>query len=422
MISTGRRWGSEGLTGACVALAIGCGGAPREDDGAASSGEDLSARAYVISEGSNELFVVDLATMTEVGSVDTSAGAGVNANHMSLVSRDGAKIYVTATDHDSLVVVDARSLEVSRRVPLGAHPTHAEICPGCAPGGGDQLWVVNEGGAHGGDEPVDHEAVGSVSIVDMATDEVVASFSDPSLMAPHFVRFQGGRAFIPSIAGNQITVVGVESLQLEDVLLLEGEAAPGACSGDPCGFADAQIDRGGLLVAAHIETGRVLTYDTHARARRPDLTGGDRPWSVFVDTFSDAFDTHLMPNWGDETVSVIDRREHREIARSPAGDPVSYGVNFSPLAEGEAFVLNSVGERVSVIDRVSGELIEALDVGGTTETASTTGDGRHLLLPLSSTNQLAVLDIATRSIVARFEDVGVYPWSVTTLGGQSYCH
>jgi DNA-binding beta-propeller fold protein YncE len=92
------------------------------------------------------------------------------------------------------------------------------------------------------------------------------------------------------------------------------------------------------------------------------------------------------------------------------------------MAPGAAFVLNRLQERVAVIDRRTGGLIESLDVGGTTETGSTTADGRYLLLPISSTNQFSVFDVATRTEVARFDDVGTYPWSVTTVGGQNYCH
>jgi YVTN family beta-propeller protein len=406
-------------------LSVGCGTSSDAGEAAATPA-DLANRAYVISEGSNELFVVDLSSLSEVGKVDTSVGIGPNANHMSMLNGDGSKMYITATDHDTLVVVDTTTLEVVRQVPLGAHPTHAEMCPGCGVDGHDQLWVVNEGGDHhagegGAGEPGEIHP-GSVSVVDMVTDEVVRTFSDPSLVVPHFVRFHDRTAYIPSIGGNQITVVNVDTFQVEDVLLLDGVSQPGACSGDPCGFADAQIDRNGLLVAAHIETGHVLSYDTQSGARRPDLVTGDRPWSIFVDSLSNVFDTFLMPNWGDSTVSLIDRVERREVARSPEGDQESYGVNYSPLAEGEAFVLNTVKERVAVIDRTSGELIEALDVGGTTETASTTGDGRYLLLPLSSSNQFAVYDVVTKAEVARFDDVGTYPWSVTTVGGQNYCH
>lgn len=407
-----------------AALALAC-GSSEDATNVADVPADLSNRAYVISEESNELFVVDLSTMTEVGKVDTSVSAEANGNHMSMLNADGSKMFITAAGRDTLVVVDTTTLEVTRQIGLGAHPTHAEMCPGCGVDGHDQLWVVNEGGEHAEDGAEEAEGTvhpGSISIVDMVTDEVVRTFSDPSLVVPHFVRFHDRTAYIPSIGGNQITVLDIDSFEVQDVLLLEGVTEPGACAGDPCGFADAQIDRDGLLVAAHIETGHVVSYDTVTRTRRPDLLAGNRPWSIFVDTMSNVFDTHMMPNWGDSTVSVIDRVQRREIARSTEGDQESYGVNYSPLAEGEAFVLNTVKERVAVIDRTSGELIEALDVGGTTETASTTGDGRYLLLPLSSTDQFAVYDIATHSEVARFNDVGTYPWSVTTIGGQNYCH
>jgi DNA-binding beta-propeller fold protein YncE len=143
---------------------------------------------------------------------------------------------------------------------------------------------------------------------------------------------------------------------------------------------------------------------------------------VFVDVEDNGFDTHLMPNWADSSVSLIDVELQVEVARSREGDAESYGVNYSRLAPGEAFVLNRQKERVAVIDRQTGAAIDSLAVGGTTETASTSADGRYLLLPLSSTNQFAIWDIVQREEVALFEGVGVYPWSVTTTGGQNYCH
>jgi YVTN family beta-propeller protein len=420
VLETRRGWRSVSL----AALALACGSSDDATSVTDVAPEDLRNRAYVISEESNDLFVVDLSTMTEVGKIDTSVAAEANGNHMSMLNGDGSKMYITAANQDVLVVVDTTTLEVVRQIGLGEHPTHAEACPGCGVDGHDQLWVVNEGGDHheGAEEEEGAVRPGSVSIIDMVTDEVVRTFSHPSLIVPHFVRFRDRMAYIPSIGGNQITVLDRETFEVQDVLLLEGAGEAGPCSGDPCGFADAQIDQNGLLVAAHIETGHVLSYDTVTNTRRPDLVTGNRPWSIFVDPLSNVFDTHLMPNWGDSTVSVIDRVRGSEIARSSEGDRESYGVNYSPLAEGEAFVLNTIKERVAVIDRTSGELIESLQVGGTTETASTTGDGRYLLLPLSSTDQFAVYDVTTHAEVARFDDVGTYPWSVTTVGGQNYCH
>lgn len=418
-----RSWGRgpflPALLAACFSVACGSGDEPGVDG---LTEEELASRAYVISELSNELFVVDLATMTEVAKVDTSIDGNPNGNHMAMVSRDGGKVFVMAGSHDAVVVVDARTLEVVDNIGIGHHPTHAESCFDCFPDGRDELWVVNEEGEGPALETNGAGGHGSISVIDMETHEVIRTIADPSFNVPHIVRFSEGRAYVPNIGGNQVSVIDLATRRVSDMLLLEGETEPGPCSADPCGFADAQIDQRGLLVAAHIESGRVLSYDTVAGVRRPDLTMGNQPWSVFVDPLDDTYDTYLMPNWGDESVSLIHRTEQREVARSLEGDQESYGVNYSPLAPGEAFVLNRIKERVAVIDRESGELIEALDVGGTTETASTTEDGQYLLLPLSSSNQFLVLDVATHEEVARFDDVGVYPWSVTTVGGQNYCH
>jgi YVTN family beta-propeller protein len=348
---------------------------------------------------------------------------------MAMLSPDGRKAYISATDKDTIVVVDTVRMEVIREIAVGAHPTHSNDCIDCAPFGRNELWIVNEGGSHHAEDEgaeegseEEHTAQGSISIVDMDTDEVVQTLTDPALIVPHFARFSNGRAYVPSIGGNNITVFDLDTREKVDELLLEGDSEPAPCSADPCGFADAQIDGNGLLVSAHIETGRVIMYDTLKRERFTDLTMGNRPWSVFVDSLSNVYDTALMPNWGDESISILNRVERREIARSAEGDQESYGVNYSPLAPEQAFVLNRVKERVAVIDRTNGDLIESINVGGTTETASTTRDGKYLLLPLSSTNEFAVLDAVTRGEVARFGDVGQYPWSVTTVGGQNYCH
>jgi DNA-binding beta-propeller fold protein YncE len=415
------------VLGASALFSVACGSSNDTrllgtDISADISEEALSNRAYVISSESNELFVVDLSTLTAVGSVDTSVSSQVNGNHMSMVSRDGSEVFISAADQGAMVVVDARTLTVTDRIPLGLHPTHSEACFGCPPDGRDELWVVNEEGGGPQMETNGEGGQGSVSVIDMDTHEVIRTISDPSFNVPHFVRFQDHTAYIPNIGGNQISVLDLDTHRVKDVLLLEGQAAPGPCSGDPCGFADAQIDESGVLVAAHIESGRVLSYDTLGLQRRADIVTGNKPWSIFVDQLSDTFDTMLMPNWGDETVSLIDRKQGKEIARSLEGDQESYGINYSPLAPGQAFVLNRIKERVAVIDRMTGSLIQSLDVGGTTETASTTRDGRYLLLPISSTGQFAVLDVTTREEVARFDNVGTYPWSVTTVGGQNYCH
>ena len=171
--------------------------------------------------------------------------------------------------------------------------------------------------------------------------------------------------------------------------------------------------------ASHLSTGEVVVYDTHAHALVSSSKVGAMPWSAFVDPFDADGDFAFVPSWMTSTVSRVDRSGVASVWS--AGDDEVYGVNFSPTAPGEAFVLNRTQKNVKVLDRDSGELLDTLDVGGTTETGTTTPDGK-LLLPISSAGAVLVYDTATHEELARFDGVGTYPWSVSTAAGQNYCH
>ncbi len=360
----------------------------------------LASRAYVVSEESNELFVFDYETLEAIGSVDTSIGGETNANHMSIVSPDASKVFVSASHHDALVVVDAASLEVVNTIDVGTHNTHMMVRDGT-----DELWVMNE------DD-------NSISVVDMEAETVLRTIADPSFVVPHFVHFSGDFAYVPSIGGNQVSVIDLRTDEVVDTLVASG-TEEGACAADPCGFADAQISQSGVLYASHIETGTVLVYDTIAHERRADLEVGGSPWSAFVDPFNSGANAAFVPSWADATVSRISEAGERTV--TAVGDAEVYGVNYSPTAPDTAFVLNRLKEQIAVIDHDSGALLEELDVGGTTETGTTTDSGM-LLVPLSSAGSVIVIDTATLEELARFEGIGTYPWSVATASGQGYCH
>ena len=96
-----------------ILFLIACATDPSDSPSDATS--DLTHRAYVVSNESNEMFVFDYDTLEEIGSLDTTVTAGaMNGNHMAMVSMDGKKVYTTAAEQDSLVVIDAATLTVCR--------------------------------------------------------------------------------------------------------------------------------------------------------------------------------------------------------------------------------------------------------------------------------------------------------------------
>jgi DNA-binding beta-propeller fold protein YncE len=360
---------------------------------------DLTQRAYVVSEDHEDLTIIDLPSLSVVARIPTG-GVG---NHMADLNADFTKAYVSSPGTSEIIVVDVRRMQVAKRIPVASHPTHLTLSPR-----GDLLAVMAE-----------HDD--AVVFIDPAKDEVMKTL--PGFFTPHFMRYakDGRYGYVANIGAFHITRVDLQTLAIDQEIPLDGMSAGVRAPGEG-GFADAQIANDGVLYAANRATGRVLVYDTVARAKLPEFSVGKRPWIVYAEhPFANLPLRHMVPNFDDQTVSLIDG-----TARAPmgtlAGDSEAYGVNYSPLAPNKAFVMNRVREEIAVVDTLKGEITARIPVGGNTETASTTPDGRWIVAAVSSAASVVVIDAQTNAIVKRFDGLGKYPWSVTIPNGQNYCH
>ncbi|MFT3922077.1 MAG: hypothetical protein QM778_06050 [Myxococcales bacterium] len=382
-------------------LATGCAGDGDHEKAAGdgrSMAEVLMNRAYIVSLESEELTVIDLDALEIVGRVPTG---GVE-NHMGDLNADYTKLYIDSSHSDETVVVDLARLEVIKRIPTGKHPSHLSLHQ---PSG---LFTIMLEGDN------------AVSFLDTATDEIIKTL--PGFMTPHFARYSadGKWGYVANIGAHHISRLDMETLEVVDQIPLDGFAANMPTGGEG-GFADVQIDRDGVLHAAHADTGRVMMVDAASGQKLAETTVGRAPWIVYAEhPFDNVPMTHLVPNFGDQTVSMI--AKSRKVVGTVAGDQESYGVNYSSLNPNIAYVMNRMREDIAVVDIEQGQLLERIAVGGNTETASTTPDGRYIVAAVSGANRVVVIDARTRKIKKIFENVGKYPWSVTIPGGQNYCH
>jgi YVTN family beta-propeller protein len=387
-----------------AAMAIGAGAGCSEEGGPGPvTEEQLARRAYVVSLSSDELAVIDLDSMELIARVATG---GIN-NHMAELSNDFREVYVSSPETNEVIVVDAVTLTVVKRISVGAHPTHMSINQ-------DGLLAVMA------------EDAGVVSFIDTATDEEIKRL--PGFETPHFMRFapDGKYGYVANIGAHHITQVDLATLSISDEISLDGFAIPAPVEGEG-GFGDAQIAADGTLYAAHASTGKVLVYDTVARAKVTELEVGERPWIVFAEhPFADLPLRHLVPSFGDRTVAIIDGEKVGGAAPSVSatlpGDEEAYGVNFSSLTPERAFVMNRVREDVAIVDTGRNEIVGRIPVGGNTETAATSADGRWIVAAVSSANKVVVIDPETAQIATELDGLGLYPWSVTIPRGQNYCH
>ena len=369
--------------------------------GTSDTPPNLTNRAYIVSRGSDDLTVIDLDRLAIIGVVHT---AGVQ-NHMVELNADFTKLYVDSEATDESIVVDATRLAVVNRIPTGASPTHVSLSRD-----GRVLAVMNEYGD-------------SVSFIDPATDLEIKRL--PGFYTPHFMRFSpdGRYGYVANIGAFHLTRVDLATLEIDQHIALDGFSGPPDATLAPneTGFADAQIDPDGVLYAAHNAAASVLIYDTVTGHKLADRAVGPRPWIAYAEhPFAELPRRQLVPAFGDQTVSLI--RGAAPVASLPAGDLQSYGVNYSPLVPDKAFVMNRVHENITVVDTALGTVTGTIMTGGTTETASTTADGKWIVATVSSTDQVIVIDAVTNQIVKTFDHVGSYPWSVTIPLGQNYCH
>jgi DNA-binding beta-propeller fold protein YncE len=326
---------------------------------------------------------------------------------MGELNADFTKLYVDSEFTDESVVVDLRALKVAGRIKVGKHPTHLTLLPSRG-----LMAIMNE-------------EEGAVSFVDTSLDLEIKRL--PGFFTPHFLRTAPGNddiGYVANVGAYHLTRVDLTRLEIIDHIPLDGYSGPPNITEAPydMGFADVQIARDGMLYSAHGKAGRVLVYDTKAGKKLPELVVGASPWIVYAQhPFANVPLKHLVPNFGDQTVSLIDGAT-AEIKATMPGDEEAFGVNYTSAAPDQAFVMNRMREQISLVDLNAGVIKRRIDVGGKTETASTTADGKWIVAAVSSTNRVVVLDAVTGEIVKAFENVGKYPWSVTIPNGQNYCH
>ena len=170
---------------------------------------------------------------------------------------------------------------------------------------------------------------------------------------------------------------------------------------------------------AYIATGdanSVTVLDTATDKIIRTIPVGLDPWRAYASPDGKYM---VVPNNGDQTISVIDARSHTLVATLPGGSDMT-GVNF---AKGKGYVVSRGANQVLVYNLSTLEKTGQLDMGegARLETASTTPAGNKIYVASSANNSLYVIDVESDR-VKRIEDVGNFPWGVSIYKGQNYCH
>jgi len=323
MFNTARRL----LVGGLVALA---GGAVATVGlGAQAPGvkiTDPTSVVMIVNRDSNDIGFMDIKTEKMIGRV--FLGNNVNP-HMVMMSPDGRYVVTGGTRANKAYVIDVRTLQLVKTIPVDIAPEHLSFSP-------DSRWYYQ--GNPDGD---------SISVIDMVSLTKIKTI--PGFVEPLNVTFlpDGSKAYVGNYGAHWVGVVDVRRHEL--LKKIQVAAVPGVAKLDPDKYLGeikginiaALANDGKLLYAADGDLGVVGVIDPIEDKVIKVIRVGRDPWRIYMNHDGKYA---ITPNNGDETISIIDLKANKVAATLEAG-PNMTGVNY---AAGKAFVISSTSGMVYV--------------------------------------------------------------------------
>ncbi len=372
-----------------------------------AAGVDARTTLFVTNRDSSDVTMIDTSSDRIMGRI--ALGERVNP-HMAMVIPDGKRLLVAGTRRNQALIVDLATLDVARRIPLGIDPEHFDIS--------DDGRLALMGNLE----------EGTVSVLDLVAGieiKRMGGFSEPH----GFAFLPGGKkAYVSNFGAHEVAAIATAAMETIAVAqrfavgsshMLAG-ANPDRYLTEIKGIANPTPTLDGRFVyAADGDSGEIAVIDTVTDEVVKTIRVGEEPWRAYPSPDGSKM---LVPNNGDETISVIDVAKQTVIATLRAG-PGMTGINFD--GKGRKAYAFSSGEYGTVLIYDLADLREAgqrrLGPNVSLETATTTPDGRKIYLASSTDNSVYVIHTASDEIT-RIPNVGESPWATTMLGTYQYCH
>ena len=363
---------------------------------------DPTSVVMIVNRDSNEIAFMDIKTKKIIGK--TFLGNNVNP-HMVMMSPDGRYVVTGGTRANKAYVIDVRTLQLVKTIPVDIAPEHLSFSP-------DSRWYYQ--GNPDGD---------SISVIDMVSLTKIKTI--PGFVEPLNVTFlpDGSKAYVGNYGAHWVGVVDVRRHEL--LKKIQVAAVPGVAKLDPDKYLGeikginiaALSNDGKLLYAADGDLGVVGVIDPIEDKVIKVIRVGRDPWRIYMNHDGKYA---ITPNNGDETISIIDLKANKVAATLEAG-PNMTGVNY---AAGKAFVISSTSGMVYVYDMNSLKPAGRIKIGTNIqlETATTDTKEEKLYLADSTENSVVVIDAKTNQFT-KIGNVGLYPWGTHIMESKdNYCH
>ena len=303
-------------------------------------------RIVQTNSGGDNIHLIDPATNRIVGEIK-----GVPINHGAAAAPDGSRLYFSSEAEQTLQVVDGKSLQVTKKIPLSGRPNNISISKD-----GRRVYVGIV------------SAPGAVDVVDTVNLEKVKSIPTKGGIHNVYVTPDGTHVVAGSIAGRVMTVIDQRTEEPVWTLFAEGIR--------PIAFetnADTSTKR--LFVQiSELHGFAVVDWALRKEVQRIQL-----------------------PN--DIPSEMVDK--------GPFNGAPSHGLGVAPDGK-TLWVTSRPNARVYTYSLPDLKLLGAIDVGGRPDWVTFTPDSKQIYIATENKDSVVVIDVPARKELARIK-VGSSP-------------
>src|SRR5579871_2714111 len=301
-----------------------------------------TVRIIQTNSAGDDVSIIDPNTNKVVGTIH-----GIEVNHGAAVAPDGSRYYISDEAERTLDVVDAKTLDVTRKIPLTGHPNNISISKD-----GKRVYVSIA------------VAPGAVDVIDTTSMERVKSIPVKGAVHNTYVTPDGKYVVSGSIPSKVITVIDQKTEEPAWSLTMDKGIRPMTFNTNPDGstkwiFVQLSGFNGFAVIdfASHKEINRI-TLPNLPRGKEPFTVGGNESHGMAITSDGKTLIVNSRLNTSIYTYSLPDLKllGSVEVGKSPDW------VTLTPDGK-RAYVANAASNSVSVVDLQSLKEITRIKVG-----------------------------------------------------------
>jgi YVTN family beta-propeller protein len=287
--------------------------------------------------------IIDPNTNKVIGEI-----SGIELNHGAAIAPDGSKIYISDENTESLDFVDAKTLQVTKRLPLTGHPNNVTIAKD-----GRKVYVAITGEKAG------------LDIIDTTSQEVIKHIQTGANGHNPYITPDGKYVLAGSIQGKNISVIDTKTQEVAWTITLDLGIRPMAMSVNPDGstkwiFAQLTGYNGFAVIdfATHKEINRIKNPDLPPG--HENVPPGNEPsHGIAVTKDQKTLLVNSRINGALYSYSLPDLKPQRTAFLTGKG---AGWLTISPDGK-QAYVANAVTDDVSVVDIATMKETTVIPVG-----------------------------------------------------------